>query len=234
MEGMSGPPGAADPRRGPLGRVTTAFYWFLVVEVAFLVAASPGLIGILLLDRSPGNIPLYALCLVPLGPAYSAALSTVEVRRRADDLSPWPRFWRAWVRNLVDVLQVWVPALAGATILGLTLAFGPAAGVDGFFRGAAVVFLVVGALWSWNALIIASLFRFRARDTARLALYYLAAKPLVTLAALSFLVLATAVVAFTSDVVLAALAVLFAAFALVSARPMIADVTARFVAASDQ
>jgi len=221
---------APDPRRGVLGRLTGAVYWFLLVEVCFLLAALPGFVGILLLDRSPSNLPLYALCALPVAPAFSAAMSAIAARSRADDLSVWPRYWRAYRQNVGDVLWVWVPTLAAATVLGITIAFGSAAGVDGFFVGAAVVFLVVLAVWSSHALVIASLFRFRARDVARLALYYLAARPLVTLGALSYLVLAVALVTFTTDVVLAALAVVFAAFALVNALAMTNDIRSRFVA----
>lgn len=227
---MTGDRGVPDPRRELFGRVTGVIYWFVIVEICFLLAAAPGFIGILLLERAPSNLPLYALCLVPVGPAFSAAMSAMAARGRDEELSVWPRFWRAYLGNLRDVLFVWIPALVVATILGMNIAFGGVVGVDGFFIGASVVLLVFVALWSANGVVIASHFRFRARDTARLALYYLAAKPLVTLGSLSYLVLATAIVAFSSDWVLALLAVFFAAFARVVARPMIADITARFVA----
>ncbi|MCP2637955.1 DUF624 domain-containing protein [Microbacterium sp. HD4P20] len=222
--------GAPDPRRELFGRVTGVIYWFLIVELCFLLAALPGFVGIVLLERAPSNIPLYAVCLIPVGPAFSAAMSAMAARTRDQELSVWPRFWRSYAGNLRDVLFVWIPALAVATILGMNIAFGGTVGVDGFFIGASIVLLVFLAVWAANGLVIASCFRFRARDTARLALYYLAAKPLVTLGALSYLVLATAIVAFSSDWVLALLGVFFAAFARVTARPMIADITARFVA----
>lgn len=230
MDRVTTPASSPDPRQGAFWRATTVVYWYVVVECCFLLAAAPGLAGILLLERHPSNIPLYALCLVPLGPAFSAAVSTMAARASADEANVWPRYWRAYVRNLRDVLWVWIPALALATVLGTTIAFGTAAGVDLFFGGAAIVLLVALALWSSHALVIASFFRFRARDTARLALYYLAAKPLVTLGAASYLVLATALVTFGSDWMLALAAVVFAVFAGANARPMIADVTARFTA----
>ena len=128
---------------------------------------------------------------------------------------------------------MWVPALVAATILGFTILFGAAAGVDGFFIGASVIVLVVVALWVSNAVLIVSSFRFRARDTARLALYYLAARPLVTLGALSLLILAAAIVAFTTDVVLALLAAGFAGLLSSNARRMDADIRERFVAPTD-
>ncbi|TQK20923.1 uncharacterized protein DUF624 [Microbacterium sp. SLBN-154] len=230
MERVNPSASSPDPRQGAFWRATTVVYWYVVVEGCFLLAAAPGFAGILLLERDASNIPLYALCLLPLGPAFSAAVSTMAARMTAEEPNVWPRFWRAYARNLGDVLWVWVPALAIATVLGTTVAFGAAAGVDLFFTGAAIVLLVVVALWASHALMIASFFRFRARDIARLALYYLAAKPLVTLGSASYLVLATAVVAFGSDWMLALTAVVFAAFAGANARPMVADVTQRFTA----
>jgi hypothetical protein len=225
---------APDPRRETLGRLTAAIYWYLLVEGAFLLAALPGFLGIILLERAPSNIPLYALCLAPVGPAFSAAISTLAGRKRSDELVVWRRFWRSYVDNVRDVLWIWLPALVVATVLGVNVAFGGAAGLDVFFIGASVVLLGVVALWSAQAILIASLFRFRARDTARLALYYLAAKPLVTLGVFAYLLIAAVVVAFTSDWVLALLGVFFAAFALANARPMTADITRRFVADGDE
>ncbi|MFC8682846.1 glycosyltransferase [Microbacterium ureisolvens] len=220
--------GAPDPRRGILGRATGVVYWYLLVEACFLLAAAPAFIGMLLLERDASNVPLYALCLIPVGPAFSAAMSTIAAR--SDELTVWPQFWKAYARNVVDVLWVWVPALALAAVLGITVAYGATAGVDGFFVVAAVVFLVILALWAANALVIASFFSFRARDIARLALYYLAARPLVTLGAFSYLLIAAAIVTFTSDWVLALLGVFFAAFAVVNAKSMTTDIRARFVA----
>jgi hypothetical protein len=230
MEMMTNQAGSPDPRRGAPWRAAAVVYWFLVVEVCFLLAALPGFVGILLLDRAASNLPLYALCLVPVAPAFSAAISTLDFRARADDAAAWPRFWKSYAQNILDVLWVWVPALVAATVLGITIAFGAAAGVDSFFVGAAIVFLVVLAVWAVHAIMIASLFRFRARDIARLALYYLVAKPSASLGALSCLVLAAALVAFTTDIVAALFAVLFAALALGTAKAMIADIRTRFVA----
>lgn len=218
-------------RQGVLGRVTGTIYWFVVVELCFLLAASPGLVGILLLERDASNLPLYALCLVPVGPAFSAGMSTIAAR--SDELSVWPRFWRSYAHNAVDVLWVWLPALVVATVLGITIAFAGSAGVSVFFVVVAVVLLVVLAVFTSHALVIASFFSFRARDVARLALYYVAARPLVSLGALSYLVLAVALVAFTSDWVLALAAVLFAALAVVNARSMDRDIRSRFVSDAD-
>lgn len=217
-----------DPRRGILGRATGAVYWLLVVEAAFLLACVPTVVGILFLEPHPSNIPLYALSLLPVGPAFSAAIATM--RKRDTDLVVWPRYWKSWVANVRDALWVWVPALVVLTILGMNIAFGEAAGVPGALVIISIVLAVMVLLWTVHALMIASLYNFRARDVARLGVYYLAAKPLVTLGVLSFLVLAVAAAYLVSPWVLVLTASIIAALLLTNARAMLLHIEDRFIA----
>ena len=60
-------------------------------------------------------------------------------------------------------------------------------------------------LWSGHALVLSALFSFRTRDVARLAAYFVAAKPVVTLGFVSVRA-PTAAVAFVSDWLLVLLA----------------------------
>lgn len=221
--------GSPDPRRGILGRVTAVVYWLVVVEVAFLLAALPGFVGMLFLEPVAANIPLYALCLLPFGPAFSAALGAMRARERDVDgeLDPWPRFWRAWAGNLRDVLLLWVPALVVLSVLGFNIAFAGPVGTP--FVIISIVLAVLVALWVVHVLVIVSLFRFRTRDAARLGVYFLAAKPLVTLGVLSFLVLCVAFVFLVSPWALPFLGSVLAALLLVNARPMTKSIEARFV-----
>lgn len=226
---MSTPP-RDDPRATGIWRLATVVYWFVVVEVAFLLAAAPGLAGVVFLIPDPSNLPLYALCSVPVVLAFSAALSTMRARLADDDPVVWPRFWRSWLGNLGDVLKVWLPALAVLVLLGYNLLFGPALGVEPILLVVSAVLAVVVTLWAGNAVVIASLFRFRGRDTARLAAYYLLARPLVALGAGGLYLLAGVVWYFGSPWLVALLASLFAASAVVTARPMLADLERRFTA----
>lgn len=86
-------------------------YWFLVVEACFLLAAVPGFLGVLFLERNPSNIPLYALCLVPVAPAFSAAISTIAARN--DELSVWPTYADGAQRIFPELLTE-VPQVAGS------------------------------------------------------------------------------------------------------------------------
>lgn len=219
-----------DPRDTRLGRFATPVYWYLVVAAGFVLAAGPGLVASALVAPVVSNIPLFALCAVPYGPAFSAALYALRDGTRGDDHNPWPRYWRGWRLNVIDVLWVWVPALAVGALIGIGIAFGPAGGVASVFIVISWIVLLFVALWTVFAIVIASLFSFRARDILRLALYYMAGRPLATLGFASLLVLAVAVVFFASGWALALLASVFAGLALFTARPVIRDIRERFVA----
>ena len=221
-----------DPGDGALGRVTGVVYWYLVVTLLHALTASPGLIVLMLLDRSPANAPLAALCLLPLGPALSAALFALRDRERAEDLSPARSFWRGYRNNAIDVLCLWAPAVLVLAIVALGLANLDAAGMPAGYAAVLAVIALLVVLWSVHALVIASLFSFRTRDTARLAAHYLGRLPLVTLGVASLLVLAAMVVVVTFDVVFAMLGGLWTGLLLHNARRLVKDVQDQFVAPS--
>jgi hypothetical protein len=215
---------------GPLARAAALIYTVLVVELLLVLAALPGLAGLVLLDRDPSNVPLAALCALPFGPALSAALYALH-HRKLDlaDLSPAVAFWRGYRANVLDVLKVWAPWLAGMTIVGVNLAYFSAAGVPGWWAALLVAVGAGAALWAANALVIVSLFRFRASDAARLAAYFLGRFPAATLGNACLLVVAGGVTLAASELAVLALAFAFAAGLLRNSRPMIAEIRERFV-----
>jgi hypothetical protein len=213
-----------------LGRVTAVVYWYLMVEALLVVAVLPGALGSLFLERTPGNAPLFALCLVPVGPAVSAALFALRDRTRAEGLTPASSFWRGCRLNWADALKVWVPALVAGVVLLLGLANVGAGGVPGWFAGVLVVVGAGLALWVVNALVIVSFFGFRTRDAARLAAHFLGARPLVTLGSLSLLVLAAGIVALTTEALFGLLAAAWLALVLRNAGPLLTEVEEQFTA----
>jgi len=129
-----------------------------------------------------------------------------------------------------DVAWVWLPTLAGLTVVSVNLAHFTAAGVPSWWAGLLVVVGVVAILWAANALVIASLFAFRPRDVARLAAYFLGNTPSVTIGNACLLFVAGAVTLLLSEVVLLVLAVVFLLSLLRNSQPMIAKIRAEFVA----
>lgn len=228
---MSGTAVARRFGEGPLSRVVALVYTLLAVEFLIVVTTSPGLVALLLLDRDASNVPLAALCLVPVGPAVCAALYAVH-RHRGDltDLRPWGWFWHGYRTSFAGSLRLWVPYLVWMTIFGVNVTHLAAAGVPRWWAGLLVVLAVAATLWLGNALVIEALFAFRSRDVARLAGYFLGRTWGVTLGACCLLVVAVAVTVLFSEAVLVLLAALLALALVVNARPLVAGVRRDFTA----
>ncbi len=216
---------------GPLARAAALVYTLMVTETLLLVTTAPGLVPLLLLDRDVSNLPLDAACLVPAGPAVSAALFALY-RRHTDlaDLHPAAEFWRGYRLNAAGVLRVFVPWLAAATMVAMALAHRRAVGIPGWWQALLVVIAVAAALWLANAVMITSLFAFRAVDVARLAAYFLARTPLVTLGNTGLLLGAAIVTAFATEAVTALLATVLCLAMLNNCRAMIDQVREDFTA----
>ncbi|TMR25323.1 DUF624 domain-containing protein [Nonomuraea turkmeniaca] len=216
---------------GPLSRASALIYTLLVVEGMFLVAAAPGLVALPLLGQDVSNVPLAALCALPLGPALSAALYALRHRSRdLTDLHPAAAFWRGYKANVRGVLKIWIPWLAGVAIIGMNFANFAAAGVPGWWAVLLGLVAVAAMLWVANALVIASLFEFRAVDVARLAAYFLMRHPKATLGNVPLLVVAGGVTLIGTELAAAVLASAFAAVLLWNSRPVIAEVQEEFTA----
>jgi hypothetical protein len=216
---------------GPLARASALVYNLLVVELLLLVATLPGLAVLVLLDRDASNLPLAAACALPLGPALSAAVYALHHRRRdLAELRPAAAFWRGYRLNLRGALQVWVPWLALMTIVAVNLAHLAAAGVPRWWAALLVLVGAAATLAAANALVITSLFAFRARDVGRLSVAFLARTPGVTLGNACLLIVAAAITAVSSEAVLALLGSVLAAALVRTCRPMIVEVRRDFTA----
>jgi hypothetical protein len=217
---------------GALGRATAYVYWHLVVGVLLCAASLPGVVLLLLLERSAGNAALAPLCLVPYGPALSAALYALRDRTRADALTPARAYVRGYRLNVVDVLPLWTVAMVLLAVVVAGIVNLDAAGVPAAYAGVLVVIGALVVLWAVESLTIASFFSFRARDVARLGAHYLLKTPRVTLGLVALVIVAVGVVWWTTEAVLWLFAVVWAASWYRTAQPLLDDVTARFTAPS--
>jgi hypothetical protein len=209
---------------GPLSRAAALVHTVVTVEALLLLAASPGLAGLFLLRPDTAGLPLAACCLLPLGPALSAALYALHHRGHdLTDLHPARTYWRGWRLNALPALKLWAPLLAWLTVIAFTLTHFAATGLPGWW---AVLLAGIGAgslLWGAHALVLTSLFAFRARDTARLAAYFLLRHGRATLAAASLLVLTAAGTALLTEALPALLAAPLLLSLLHGSRPVIAE-----------
>jgi uncharacterized membrane protein YesL len=216
---------------GPLSRAAANVYTVLAVGLFLLLATLPGLVPLALLDRDVSNLPLVALCAVPLGPALSAAVYALHHRRNdITDLAPAAAFLRGYRANVRGALALWLPALAWLTVVAVTLANFSAAGVPGWWAVLLVAIAAAMTLWVVLALVVTSLFDFRTRDVARLAAYFLGAAPGVTVAVAALLVVAVGVTALLSEVVPLVAAPLFVLALVRACAPMTERIRAEFTA----
>lgn len=216
---------------GPLAKTAALVYCLMTVELLMLLAAAPGLIPLLLLRADASNAPLAVACMLPLGPALSAALFALRKHRgELADLHPAAAFFRGYRLNVGGVLRLWVPWLAGMALIAENLVHLGSAGVPRWWGAVLVVIAVVALLWMANALVIVSLYAFRTRDAARLSVYFLGRTRGVTLGNVCLLIVAFGVLDLASEVVLALLGVVFAGALLRTAEPLIRLVRTEFTA----
>ncbi|MGA5279064.1 hypothetical protein ACPCSK_01320 [Streptomyces griseoincarnatus] len=216
---------------GPLSRAAALIHTLVTVEALLLLTAAPGLAGLFLLAPEPANLPLAALCLLPLGP--SAAASLYALHHRSGDLTelrPARAFLRGWRLGAGPALKLWAPLLAWLTVIAFTLTHFPATGLPGWWASLLAVTGVGSLLWGAHALVLTALFAFRARDTARLAAYFLAKRPRATLGALSLLILTAAGTALLTEALPALLSAPLLLSLLHAGRPVIEETREHFTA----
>ncbi|MFC8842679.1 hypothetical protein ACFT8Q_21625 [Streptomyces griseoincarnatus] len=216
---------------GPLSRAAALIHTLVTVEALLLLTAAPGLAGLFLLAPEPANLPLAALCLLPLGPSAAAALYALH-HRSGDltELRPARAFLRGWRLGAGPALKLWAPLLAWLTVIAFTLTHFPATGLPGWWASLLAVTGVGSLLWGAHALLLTALFAFRARDTARLAAYFLAKRPRTTLGALSLLILTAAGTALLTEALPALLSAPLLLSLLHAGRPVIEETREHFTA----
>lgn len=168
---------------------------------------------------------------LPLGPALSAAVYALHHRDRdLVDLHPARAYTRGWRLNALPVLKLWTPLLGWLTVIAFTLTHFSTTGLPGWW---ALLLAAIGCgslLWGAHALVLTSLFTFRARDTARLAASFLLRHGRATLAAASLLVLAAGLTALLTEALPALLAAPLLLSLLYGSRRVIAETREDFTA----
>ncbi|KND32784.1 hypothetical protein [Streptomyces acidiscabies] len=212
---------------GPLSRAAVLIHTLLTTEALLLVTAAPGLIPLFLI----GPTPLTALFLLPLGPAASAALYALHHRGTdLTDLHPTRLYLQGLRLNTLPALKLWTPLLAWLTVTAFTLTHFESTGLPTWWALIIAATALTTLLWGAHALILTSLFTFRARDTARLSAYFLLRHGKVTLGALSLLIVTGAMTALLTEALPALLSALLLLSLLHTARPVIAETKENFTA----
>ena len=172
---------------------------------------------------------------IPVGPALSAALFAWRRFSQDHDTSPATHFWRGYRLNWADALRIWVPALAVLALLAVNLVtLGGRDDAPAAFAVVGVVAAVLVAAWTAHAMLVVSLFSFRARDVVRVAVYFLIAKPLASLGALAIVAAGVAAAWFVHPWLPVALASVLTYLLWRNGQAIAAEVERRFVAGAPE
>lgn len=213
---------------GFLSRAAALIYRYLVLEVVVVLATLPTAVVLVLLAPDPSNLPLYALALVPVGPALVAALSAVHRWEREPSLSPARTYWSAYRSEAVTTLAWWVPWLALMTVIAINLTYLDRVPAGAAMRPALWMFGAVAVAWAGAMAVLTARFEFRLRDAVRIALASIFARPQFSLGVLVLVAAAGAIVAATSDAVGLLLAWAGVVLVHLMSVPLVSYVTERF------
>ena len=219
---------------GTLGRVTAMVYRVLVLEFLFVLTASPGLVLLLALSGDPSNAPLLALCLLPVGPALSAVIFAWQRSPAEEHLEPARHFWRGYRLNAVAILRWWWAIIAAIAILGVNIAYLDVVitpGLPLMLAGVAqaVVFTLIAVI-ACHALVIGSLYNFRARDVLRLALRCVRHCPKATVGVAAIVIASIGVAVVGTEIAVIALGSILAALLLNNATSLTQDIEEKYIA----
>ncbi|REJ06754.1 hypothetical protein DY023_05215 [Microbacterium bovistercoris] len=231
MSGAVTRSGATDEvGRGPLSRITLAIHRMLVLEGLLVVTTLPTALIVMLLGHDPSNVPLFVLAMLPIAPALVAGLAAMEAWRRVADLSPGRAFLFAYRRDLAATLKWAAPSTAVLALLAFNLVHLDAVAGATAIRPPLLLLAAVLVVWQGHMIVLTAGFRLRTRDAARIALAQLLPQWRCSLGILALLIVAGTVVLALSELFLLLFAWVFAGLLALLARPVVADVTARFTA----
>ncbi|MFF0341901.1 hypothetical protein [Kribbella sp. NPDC004875] len=214
---------------GILSRLAAAVYRYLILAVFGFLNGLPTLILWTFLRADPSNVVLFMAALVPIAPAGSAAVYALRAWRDSPDLEPSKALIRGYRLNLADTLKWWVLVLVVATFLVMNVVLAGYAGVWPTMRPVSLALLVLLGVWSAQLLVVTSLFSFRTRDAMRIAAVEVISQWKASLGLLSLMIVAVAVAGLWSKAVLVLMSWAFVCLLWLIAKPIEADVAARFI-----
>lgn len=213
---------------GALSRGAAAVYRFLVLELLLVLTTAPTAVLLVLLDRDASNVPLYAVALLPVGPALVAGLAAVRSWEVEPDLSPARGFWRAYRRDALGTLTWWAPLLAVLAVLTVNVLNADLVPGGTALRPLMVVLVLLLLVLGGHLAVLQARFAFRLRDAVRIACVQVVPQWRFSLGVLSLLLVAAAVTVVSFDVVTVLLAWAAVLLLHLMSRPLVLDVTERF------
>lgn len=200
--------------------VKDQLWWFVMVQAGLLVALLPAGVVFAAVEFSLATAALYAVVILPVGPALQAGMYALRRPAAALHQQPWSRYWEGWRMGWRQSLMVWAPV---AVLIVGVLAASVALPDDAIARPLVTTGLIVGgvaAVIAVGTLTVIAHFSFRARDVVRVALFGLGSKPFATAGLVGVVFVVVALLALGLVGVLLLLMVLICHAMLVITRPI--------------
>jgi len=185
---------------GIFSDITNGIYFFLMMNLYFIVGCIIPFVWLLLLEPSLSN-------LIPasfLGPSLTALCCCMikyrERNKEKEDSLTFSDFRYYYKRNFLDTLKFWTPFCMLFFIF--TFSFDYYLALNSKLTIILLILLSISTISITYMLIINAKFKFRTRDLLRLSLYYICCKIKLTLGVLSIFFLILVAMYFYSDFII--------------------------------
>lgn len=215
---------------GFLYQFTNRVYWLIILNLWFVIANSPLLFILLVLEPSLSNISLYYLASIPFGPALAALLYSTLKYIQENEESPTRDFIHAYKVNFKDTLKFWVPIVTflSISIVNLQYLSQQPSTMNEMMSLALLILLFFLFLITIQLFIINAKFSFKTKDLFKLAMYSSFKQLKITTGNAAILFLFWVLLASTSDFLILFLGSLLAYLLMLNSRKLLRSIENEF------
>lgn len=149
-------------------------WWFLLANIYFAVMNLPMIVNIFVLgntEMSGVNVFLF-ICLIPLGPAFSAMFTVMGKLVREKEVNVTKEFFKGYKRNFWESLFFWILQLVLLSVVYIDILYLNTTGLPTIFKYLIIAAaFIIGSIGLYGFPII-SRFYLRISDVIKLALKY--------------------------------------------------------------
>lgn len=205
---------------------------YLTIELAFLLAIIPSMIGLFFLVDTIDNILLYAVFFVFMGPAFGAMVASIESLGSGENTGFFFTYWRKYRQNFKESFLLSLCFSLIVVICIVDFLYFTGSNLH-FLRWFFLALLLFATIVYEYSLLIAMKFHFRFRDLFRLSMVYLFTDLITTLKLMSYTILLLAFSLYVSTAAAPFVMVFFAYFIVKDTQLIIKEVREKYVACDE-
>lgn len=206
-----------------------------MLNLYFIISNSLFFVAFIALMPSISNAVYFFVALIPTGPAIAALCHALSKLIREKELAPFSDFVRAYKKNFIDVLKVWLPILIAFFILVIDIQYfnqNPTF-LNQVLNGVFLIALLLLAIFAFYSLIITTHFTFRIRDIYRLSIYFIFMRLKISTGNIGILFLTIVFMSLTTDFIILLASSLIAWFLMMNTQRILKDISEKFIEKSN-